>query len=73
MTTLQAMLLQGGEDCPRCSVSLLPAWPCDRDVSFRLWAARNTSISVVFASGKLVSLDVEPPERAADVSFAGCV
>jgi hypothetical protein len=51
---------------------LLPAWPCDVDVSFKLWAALNTSVELVWAGGAQVSLAVEPPERAAAVVFAPC-
>jgi hypothetical protein len=72
MTALQAMLLQAGGDAGD-SLVLFPAWPCDLDVSFKLWGARNTSVSVVFANSALVELDVQPPERAAAVRWASCV
>ena len=66
------MLLQNGEDGEKASIILLPAWPCDVDVSFKLWAALNTSVELVWAGGAQVSLAVEPPERAAAVVFAPC-
>ncbi len=72
MTALQAMLLQAGGDAADTLV-LLPAWPCDVDVSFKLWGARNTTVNVVYAAGALVALDVQPPERAAAVRWARCV
>ena len=72
MTALQTMLLQAGGDAAN-SLILFPAWPCNVDVSFKLWGALNTTVDVVFAGGKLVSLNVMPPERAAAVKWANCV
>ena len=71
-TAVNAMLMQGGEDGDAGSIVLLPAWPCDVDVSFKLWGPLNTSVEVVWAGGALVSIDVEPPERRAAVKFAPC-
>jgi hypothetical protein len=70
------MLLQTGEDAPfggNTTVVLLPSWPCDTDVDFTLWAPQATAVSVVYAGGKLQSLGVTPPWRAAAVRFGGCV
>jgi hypothetical protein len=72
-TALQLMLLQSGEDGVNGSLVLLPAWPCWLDVSFKLWGAMNTSVEVVYANSTLVSLDVQPPSRAAAVKWANCV
>ena len=73
MTTLQLCLVQSGEDGPAGTIVLLPAWPCDRDVSFKLWATLNTSVEVVYAGGELVSLHVVPAGRASAVRWARCV
>lgn len=73
MTALQIMLIQSGEDCPTCTIVLLPAWPCEQDVSFKLWAQLNTTVEVVYANRTLVSLVVEPPSRQRDVRWAACV
>jgi hypothetical protein len=70
---VQLMLLQSGEDGAAGTMVLFPAWPCDQDVSFKLWGAFNTTVEVVYASGKLVSLDVEPASRAGAVKWANCV
>ena len=70
-TAVNAMLMQQGEDAA-ATIVLLPAWPCDVDVSFRLHGARNTSVELVWANATLVSLTVEPPERAAAVRVAPC-
>jgi hypothetical protein len=42
-------------------------------VSFKRWAALNTSVEVAYANGALRSLDVQPPSRAGAVCFARCV
>lgn len=71
-TAIHAMLLQNGEDGAAGTIVLLPAWPCDVDVSFKLFAALNTTVELVWERGAQVALTVEPPERAAAVVFAPC-
>ena len=71
-TAVHAMLLQNGEDGANATIVLLPAWPCDVDVAFKLWGALNTSVEVVWANSTLVSLVVTPPEREKAVIFAPC-
>ena len=66
------MLLQPGDDA-NGTLILLPTWPCDWDVSFKLWGPLNTSVEVVYEGGTLKSCDVMPPIRASDVVWAGCV
>lgn len=63
LTTLQFMLLQA--DGKRLYV--LPAWPRDWDVSFKLHAPMNTTVEGVFKAGKLERLTVTPKARAKDV------
>lgn len=72
MTAVQAMLVQAGGDADD-TILLLPGWPCEVDVAFKLWGARGTSVNVVYANRTLVAMDVQPPERAAAVRFAGCL
>ena len=72
MTAAQAMLVQAGGDADD-TMLLLPGWPCEVDVAFKLWGARGTSVNVVFANRTLVEMDVQPLERAAAVKFAGCL
>jgi alpha-L-fucosidase 2 len=60
---LQSMLLQ----CDGDKVYLLPAWPEDWDVSFKLHAARNTTVECVYRDGKVLSLKTTPESRRADV------
>ncbi len=63
LNTVQTMILQ--TDGKR--ILLLPAWPNDWDLEFKLHAPGRTVIEGVVQSGKLVSLRVEPPERQRDV------
>lgn len=64
---LQAMLLQW--DGRR--IHLLPAWPRRIDVAFRLHAPMGTTVDCEFRDGRIARLSVDPPERAADIEFAG--
>jgi hypothetical protein len=66
MLTLQYMILQADRD----KIYLLPAWPKDWNVRFKLCAPKRTVIEGVFAAGKFESLSVSPPERRADLVFA---
>ncbi|MBK8975011.1 MAG: hypothetical protein IPM29_03725 [Planctomycetes bacterium] len=63
LTTAQCMLLQpvGGR------LLVLPAWPRDWDVSFRLHAPGQTVVELEQRGGEIVHLEVSPPERRADV------
>lgn len=68
----QLALVQNADDAED-TIVLLPAWPCAWNVSFRLKAARNTTITAVWAAGSLQSIAVEPLDRAAHVIVApGC-
>ncbi len=71
---LQEMLIQSGEDgFESPTIVLFPAWPCEWDVNFKLWGTLNTTVEVVYQSGRLVSMAVDPPARAAAVKWANCV
>lgn len=63
MIGLQEMLMQ----CNGRQILLLPAWPADWEVDFKLHAPFSTVVEGRFVAGKLESLQVTPPERAADV------
>ena len=63
VNTLQSMLLQS--DGRR--IFLLPAWPEDWDVSFKLCAANNTTVECEYRAGKVQSLKVTPESRRRDV------
>jgi hypothetical protein len=63
VNTLQAMLLQSNGD----QIHLLPAWPEDWDVSFKLTAPKKTTVECVYQNGKVVSLKVTPEARRKDI------
>ncbi|MBL8768185.1 MAG: hypothetical protein JNL94_12495, partial [Planctomycetes bacterium] len=63
MHTLQLMLLQ----CEGEAIALLPAWPREWDVAFKLAAPRRTTVEAELKGGKLVRLVVEPESRLRDV------
>lgn len=59
----QAMLLQPDGD----KIRLLPAWPKDWDVQFKLRAPGNTTVECVYRKGTIERLHVEPESRLKDV------
>jgi hypothetical protein len=63
LTTLQSMLLQSDGN----RLFVLPAWPKDWNVSFKLHAPKNTVVEGVYRSGKLEQLTVTPKSRRKDV------
>ena len=63
LETTQLMLLQSDGDVIR----LLPAWPKDWDVRFKLHAPHRTTVECVYRGGKIEELRVEPESRRKDV------
>lgn len=63
MIGLQEMLLQADDE----KIYLFPAWPKDKDVSFKLHAPHNTVVEASLKDGKLASLKVTPAYREKDV------
>ena len=63
VNTLQAMLLQSDNE----KIHLLPAWPEDWDVSFKLTAAKNTTVEGIYQNGRITSLKVTPESRRNDI------
>jgi hypothetical protein len=66
MIALQRMLMQ----CDGDRILLLPAWPREWDVDFRLHAPHETTVHAVWCEGKLATLEVTPPQRLKDVVLA---
>jgi alpha-L-fucosidase 2 len=60
---LQSMLLQSDGR----KIFLLPAWPEDWDVEFKLCAADNTTVECIYRDGRVQSLKVQPESRMADL------
>ncbi|MBL7152633.1 MAG: hypothetical protein ISS79_02880 [Phycisphaerae bacterium] len=69
MTALQRMLLQ----CEGKRILVLPAWPKEWDVDFRLHANANTTVECVVRDGKVEKLEVRPRSRRKDVKVLGPV
>jgi hypothetical protein len=63
MKAFQSMLLQ--TDGQR--IFLLPAWPKDWDVEFKLHAPGQTMVEGAYRNGELTTLKVTPESRRADV------
>ena len=65
-TTLQRMLLQevGGK------IILLPAWPENWSVDFKLHAKRQTIVEGLVKDGRIVKLTVTPEERQKEAIIA---
>jgi alpha-L-fucosidase 2 len=60
---LELMVLQERGD----KLLLLPAWPKEWDVEFKLHAPRNTTVEGRYASGRLERLVVTPESRRKDI------
>ncbi|MCX6873305.1 MAG: DUF5703 domain-containing protein [Verrucomicrobia bacterium] len=60
---LQSMILQTNDR----QIYVLPAWPEDWAVEFKLHAPYQTTVEGAYRDGKLQSLKVTPASRAADV------
>jgi len=63
MTGLQKMLLQTDGN----RLLLLPAWPKDWDVDFKLHAPNQTTVECELRNGKIKKLVVIPKSRRKDV------
>jgi hypothetical protein len=61
---LQRMLVQEAGE----KIFLLPAWPADWDVDFKLHLARRTVLTGTVKDGKLVAWDIQPASRKKDVT-----
>ncbi len=64
-STTQAMLLQNVDD----KIYILPAWPKEWNVEFKLHASNNTTVECVYRDGKIEQLEVQPAARRADIRF----
>ena len=64
--TLQSMLLQ----CEGNTIRVLPAWPKEWDVKFKLHGFNNTVVEGVFEKGKFVRINAIPTNRKKDLEFS---
>jgi hypothetical protein len=65
MIGLQRMIVQGDDKDGK--IRLLPAWPKEWDVDFKLHAPGNTTVEGKVKEGRLTGLKVTPKEREKDV------
>lgn len=63
MIGMQEMLLQTVDD----KILILPAWPKEWNVHFKLHAPQQTTVEVVYKNGKIEKLEVFPKSRKVDV------
>jgi hypothetical protein len=66
MTGLQEMLMQ----TPGNKIILLPAWPSEWDVDFRLHAPHGTVVEGKVRAGNVISLVVTPEARKKDITVS---
>lgn len=66
MIALQEMLMQTVGD----SILLLPCWPKEWTVSFKLHAPKQTTVECVYSEGRIKALNVFPKSREKDVIMA---
>ena len=64
---LNAMLMQTDGD----RILLMPTWPAEWDVNFKLTAPRQTTVWCQYIDGAVRRLTVEPESRLKDVHFLG--
>ncbi|HVT11277.1 MAG TPA: DUF5703 domain-containing protein [Fimbriimonadaceae bacterium] len=67
LNTANLMLLQSEPLEEGGAIRLLPAWPKNWDVDFKLHAAGNTTVHCRTQGGKIVELEVTPASRRKDV------
>lgn len=63
LTLLQQMVMQTEGK----TIRLLPAFPRDWNVRFKLWADRDTCVEAEYRAGQLVNWQITPDERRSDV------
>lgn len=63
MIGLQEMLMQ----TVGRKIHILPSWPLDKDVHFKLHAPYNTTVEVNYQNGEIEKLEVYPKERESDI------
>jgi len=68
MIGMQEMVMQThSQPGERGQIRILPAWPGDWDVDFKLHAPYSTTVEGSFKAGKIEGMDVTPRERQNDV------
>jgi len=63
MIALQRMLLQCEDD----QIHLLPAWPSDWNVEYKLHAPKQTIVEGIYRNNQFESLTITPGHRQKDI------
>jgi hypothetical protein len=71
MKTLQSMVLQAEPVPAGDRLFVLPAWPTEWNVDFRLHAPHGTIVEGTYADGQFIRLQVTPESRRADLRLPG--
>ncbi len=66
MIGLQEMLLTSTDDG---KIILFPAWPCEKNVHFKLHALQNTTVEAELKNGKVQIINVTPESRRKDIFY----
>ena len=66
-TALQRMIVQEGAG----KIRLLPAWPAQWNLDFKLHLEHGAIVTGTVKDGKLMAWDIEPKSRKADVTVGG--
>jgi hypothetical protein len=67
LNTCNLMLLQSDSLDEGGKIRLLPAWPKDWNVNFKLHAMGNTSVQCIYWDGAVAQMSVTPESRTKDV------
>lgn len=65
LNTLQLMVLQSAGN----TFYILPAWPKQWDVQFKLYVAKGISVECVYHKGGIEKLTIDPPESGKEFSL----
>ncbi len=71
MIGVQEMLLQTDGDGGK--ITIFPAWPADKDISFRLHAPHNTTVEATLSGGEVTHLRVTPENRIQDIIIPSAI
>lgn len=71
MIGVQEMLLQTDGDGRK--ITIFPAWPADKDISFRLHAPHNTTVEATLTGGEVTHLRVTPENRIQDIIIPSAI
>jgi hypothetical protein len=69
MKALQSMLVQS--DVCNDKIYILPAFPRDWNVRFKLYADKSTIVEGVFRNGRIEKIETSPGERKKDIVVCG--